>query len=114
MAEFKISKKKKASCLSIKGDLTIAYAGELKDALTKVSKNAGEITIQIEDAGTIDAACLQLFCSAHISVGADRKFVFTNLQSPGFEQAVRDAGFNHMIGCGQKMSDNCFWKGGSE
>ena len=61
----KVTTRKGKAFLKPDGELTVARAADLKDALVKSIEKADTIEINLADASLVDLACLQLLCSAH-------------------------------------------------
>jgi anti-anti-sigma factor len=59
--------------LTLSGDLTLSHAGQIKDALLEVVSRFKTIIVRVEELENIDFSCLQLFCSAYRTAGAQRK-----------------------------------------
>ncbi len=100
--------------LFLEGELTIHYAGQLKDALLKAVGSFDAIVISLGNVQDVDLSCLQLICSAHRTSAKLKKKLSLAADPPDlFFQAVRDSGYSRTRGCGSFESDeNCLWTGG--
>ena len=114
MTEIVVTKRKDKNHISVNGDLTIGYAQEFKKAIKQALKGVKEIVIEMKNIETIDTACLQLFCAAHISAGKNKKIILKDIEKSPVLQTAMDAGFLNVIGCQDRVTGTCFWKGGSE
>ncbi|UCG78284.1 MAG: STAS domain-containing protein [Nitrospirota bacterium] len=69
-----VDKSGKKGVLRPKGELTLLRADEMKKALMRALKKVKQLEIDLAGADDLDAACLQLICSAHRSaINAKRK-----------------------------------------
>lgn len=92
------------------GELNINRVGEIKGALLCAIEAHSLARVRIVDAVDIDAAFLQLLCSAHRSaVQAGRELRLQIESSPLFHRQLRDCGFLRHTGCRLDCNDSCIW-----
>lgn len=107
--------RKGKALLSLDGELTVARAAELKDALARSIDSADSIEINLDKASGMDLSCLQLLCSAHRTAAGKGKVLTIKDQSlPVFLAAHRNAGFIYSKKCRYVSTDDCFWVGGEK
>ena len=69
--EFKIKKEKSGVCsMSVKGDLTIPYAQDLKGNLSKCLEQGGNFEINLNEVTSLDVTAVQLFESVRTNFKA--------------------------------------------
>jgi anti-anti-sigma regulatory factor len=99
--------------LTLKGELTIARAEELKAALSESLQGAASVRIQLSDAGAIDLSCLQLLCSAHRTAAAlGKSLTLEGEVPPMIRETMKYAGFTRRTGCAFSPLTNCLGCGG--
>jgi anti-anti-sigma factor len=112
MADIKVEKKGKETTLIVNGEMTITYAGALRDALIKSLENAERVILDLEDVTAVDLSCLQLLCSAHrTSVQAEKSVELKSAPLGVLKQVACEAGYSRNFGCLPKTENTCFWKG---
>jgi anti-anti-sigma regulatory factor len=108
MFNSKIDKSGNHVLLSIKGELVLNHANELKTALMDALSKSKKIFIEFSDIKAVDFSCLQLLCSAQKSAELQNKFITIRSQIPGIlNKALLDMGFNRHIEyiLGKKMGE---------
>ena len=101
--------------LNLDGELTVARAADLKEALLKALEKADNIEIHFQDVTGIDLSCLQLFCSAHRTAAKEGKMLTVKDPSlPMYVEARKDAGFMYTKPCQFVTTGDCLWVGEKE
>src|SRR5689334_18274555 len=97
--------------LSVRGELSIATAAELRTALLHQLEAATPVLIDIADLSTIDLRGLQLLCSAHRTWLKDGLGFHTVHVGGAVLTTARTAGY-HASGsaCPMGHEQNCFWR----
>jgi anti-anti-sigma regulatory factor len=99
--------------LTLRGELTIARAEELKAALSESLQGGASVRIQLADAGAVDLSCLQLLCSAHRTAAAlGKSLTLEGEVPPMIRQAMKYAGFTRKKGCSFSPHTDCLGCGG--
>ncbi len=97
--------------LTLKGDLTLPYAEELKSVFIKALLDTDEVAITFENVHDVDLSCLQLFCSVHRSAVRSKKNVAFSSSPPiAMINAAEIAGFVHLKGCKLDCEKSCLWR----
>ena len=111
--EFMATPSTNEGTLSLKGDITLLQAGQLKALLVRALEASEQVTIDTETVTDIDLSCLQLICSAHRSaVDRGRRWVLNPRRSEAFTARVRQAGLTNSLACNCTLESDCLWKGG--
>ena len=111
----KVTNRKGKAFLKLDGELTVARAADLKDALVKSIEKADTIEINLADASLVDLACLQLLCSAHRTAAKKGKILTVKDPSlPVYLEARKNAGFMYTKPCRFVSTEDCLWVGGEE
>lgn len=101
--------------LDVKGELTICFVGEFREALLDGLEKATGIMVNVEQVSSVDLTGLQLLCSAHRTASARNKsFTIAGRQNRVFAEAERLAGFARHVGCVKDVAKTCIWIGGNE
>jgi anti-anti-sigma regulatory factor len=101
--------------MRLAGELTIQYAGRLKEMLLKAIAEVKELSLDLEGVTETDVACLQVLCSAHKTFLASNKGLKTiGRVSASFKRAVDDSGYRRKTGCHSDPNRNCLWVTGGE
>ena len=101
---------KKKGILTLKGELTIETAAELKTALQDAVNRCNAIEVAFKDVTAADLTCLQLLCSAHKSANKLKKSLTLHPEIPGnFRKTVFSLGFRRQSGCFLVEKKNCLW-----
>jgi len=96
--------------LVMAGNLTIGRASDARVELQEALENAKHIDLDIEAAGEVDLAFLQLLCSAHrTSVSMDKTLVFRGVIPEMFKKSVEDNGYARLTGCALDCNKTCLW-----
>jgi anti-anti-sigma regulatory factor len=96
--------------MRLEGELTIQYAGALKEVLLKALAEGKELSLDLEGVAEADVACLQVLCSAHKTfLAADKTLKTIGPVSESFERSVKDSGYRRTIGCHSDPERNCLW-----
>lgn len=97
---------------SLKGvkSLTIQDVAEVYDALIQAFTRSDVVSVELSELENIDAAGLQLLCSAHkFSVAKNKTFCLTGKMREGISKIIADAGFQRHSGCVQDAQRTCLW-----
>ncbi|TWJ26460.1 STAS domain-containing protein [Geobacter argillaceus] len=102
-----------AVVVTIAGEMTIPYAGELREHLLAAFQKANRITADLTAVTGIDVAGLQILCSAHRS-SVFMKKSFTIIGGPGSAvwEAADAVGQLRQMGCVVDVCHTCIWTGG--
>jgi anti-anti-sigma regulatory factor len=96
--------------VTLRGDLTVPHAEEMRSLLIKALVNADRVGIRFAEVHAVDLSCLQLLCSAHRSAVRLKKRITLEGSAP---QALRDAagaaGFSRLTGCRPDSDRSCIW-----
>ena len=85
--------------IRVEGDLDLASAYKLRDALLEAFRADGACSLDLTAAGDLDFACLQLVVAAQKSFGADgRVLTIEEHERVQFTSAALDAGFPAAFG----------------
>ena len=96
--------------MRLEGELTIQYAGRLKETLMTAFSELKELSLNLEGVTGIDIACMQVLCSAHKTFSAANKsFAVHGRVAPSFKQSVQDSGYARMSGCQADLQRTCLW-----
>ena len=99
--------------LTLKGELNIFQADQLKAELIQALDKTQRIVIDLRAVTDVDLSALQLLCAAHKSAVAKEKQL---LLAPGLpeklDRQIRKAGLVEGHHCGRDSSLDCLWKGG--
>ncbi|MFH0724820.1 MAG: STAS domain-containing protein [Pseudomonadota bacterium] len=99
--------------LTLRGELTIARAEELKAALSESLQGAASVRIQLADVGAVDLSCLQLLCSAHRTAAVlGKSLTLEGEVPPMIRETMKYAGFTRQKGCAFSPHTNCLGCGG--
>jgi len=94
----------------LSGELNVNRVGEIRETLLSAFETDATTRVRIADAVDIDAAFLQLLCSAHRgAVQAGRELRLQIEDSPIFQQQLRECGFIRHTGCRLDCNDSCIW-----
>jgi len=101
--------------LTMAGNMTIHFAGEIKESLLGAFNESSKLTCNLSGVSEIDLAGLQLLCAAHkSSCNAGKPFEVIGLNSEHMRKTVVEAGFARHIGCMKDENIRCLWVGGGE
>jgi anti-anti-sigma regulatory factor len=84
--------------------LTLANAGEVKEALQAAMTGTGRITVDATAVSEVDLAGLQLICATHRAAARDRRELEI-VGGPGcsaLTAAIGTLGFGRDVGCGER------------
>ncbi len=96
--------------MRLEGELTIQYAGRLKEMLLKALGEVKGLSLDLEGVTEADVACLQVLCAAHKTFLASNKELKTiGRIGASFERAVNDSGYRRRTGCHADSGRNCLW-----
>jgi ABC-type transporter Mla MlaB component len=108
--DFHMERSGNSNILTIRGELTIAYAAEFRALLIQSLENTDTVQLRLEGVKEVDLSCLQLLCSAHRSALISNKNLTLNSRgSDAFRQAVENAGYSRHLGCDLDSSESCLW-----
>ncbi|AJE02931.1 STAS domain-containing protein [Geobacter pickeringii] len=104
-----------ALVLKLSGDMTIPWAGELRQTLLDAFDAAATVAVDVRQVASVDLSGLQLLCAAHrTSCVRGRAFRLTGERDGAFAEAVVLAGFPRHVGCARDVGKTCIWTGGSD
>lgn len=96
--------------ITLKGELTLPNAEELRSALIKALIDSDDISIAVESVRGVDLSCLQLLCSVHRSgVRLKKRVAFTGTLPKIFRNMIEAAGFSRLSGCKLDTEKTCLW-----
>ena len=96
--------------ITLKDELTLPYAEELRDVLIEALEVTDEVSIAMENIQDVDLSCLQTLCSAHRSaVRSQKKMTFDKGLPWIFIDAAEVAGFSRLKGCKLDSENSCLW-----
>ncbi|MDH4163992.1 MAG: STAS domain-containing protein [Nitrospirota bacterium] len=96
--------------LRLQGTLVGGEVEELKLYLCQAMRYVTDLTIDCSAVTAVDAACLQLLCSAYrLSRQQLRKFTPIGHSREVFLQAAHNANYAHCVGCGLDGERGCVW-----
>lgn len=96
--------------ITFHGDLTVRKAHQLKASLLTAIGQHDTIVARIAEDAEIDAAFLQLLCSAHrTAVAAGKCLSLDTSLSSHLRQQLEYVGFVRHIGCLLDCNNNCIW-----
>lgn len=99
--------------LAVRGELTIPFAGEFREALVNAFDRAARVVVDVAGVSAVDITGLQLLCSAHRSSYARNKALrLAGEEAGAFADAVGLAGFERHVGCDRDAGKSCIWTGG--
>jgi len=111
----KVTTRKGKSFLKLDGEVNIARATDLKDALLKSLEKAETVEINLTDVTGIDLSCLQLLCSAHRTASKKGKILtIKDPTLPMYIEARKNAGFMYSKPCQFVTTGDCLWVGGDK
>ena len=113
--QFKLNISGEESILSLNGELTLLHAEQFKDELMQALSASRRVVVDTRELSEIDLACLQLFCSAHLSaLAGGKELVLGSPQSDAFRRQVTQSGLicGHL--CGKNDNTDCLWNGGDQ
>ena len=99
--------------LNIYGSMTVAYAAELLPALTEAFAAAPTIHFDLSGVDEIDAAGLQLLCSAHRTARKEGKQLYLHgIEREPFYTIITRAGYVRKTCCNPHEKFPCILVGG--
>lgn len=110
MTKWTYDAEQKAGELQVLGDLTVAQASALKEALLHAFEEAEHVAVNIKDVAEFDVAGLQLLCASHrFAAGRGRRMSLLVQDNPSFLQLVNEAGFSQSLFCVVEPEHACLW-----
>jgi anti-anti-sigma factor len=110
MTKWTYDAEQKAGELQILGDLTVAHASVLKDALLQAFEKAEQVAVNIKDVAEFDVAGLQLLCASHrFAADRGRRMSLLVHGNPSFLHLVSEAGFSQSLFCVVEPEHACLW-----
>ncbi len=98
--------------LTLKGELSISHAAQLKSELIQALDAAPRIVIDVNAVTDVDLSALQLICAAHKSAVAKGKQLILAPDLPEtLTRQIQRAGLMDGHHCGRDSSADCLWKG---
>ena len=110
MVETKREKDGNREVLVVSGNLTVAAAGAIMEALLQLLDAGADMVVKVERIGSMDVTFLQLLCAAH-RAAADRQrtLKIAGAEREPFASLLRSSGFLRHIGCRENTRRTCFW-----
>jgi len=106
--EHTIERSEGTEVIHIGGELTISYAGQLREIFLQALSESKMIKLNLEQVTEVDLSCLQLLCSAHrTAVSIGKNFIRSGECPESLKSAAERAGFLRNKGC----VEGCFWGG---
>jgi len=94
----------------LRGELNVNHVLGIRETLLRAIEAHQVTQVRLQGVVDIDAAFLQLLCSAHRSaVDAGRELRLQVEASPLFPQQLRECGFIRHIGCRLDCNGSCLW-----
>ncbi len=110
MSDFRMHEQESSGELILGGDLTIANAPKIREALIRALERSAHVSVSVEDAAVMDLSFLQLLCSAHqTAVAGQKTFSIKNGHTEEMEKMVRDSGYLRTCGCSRDSTGTCLW-----
>lgn len=105
----KAQKKERGLALKLEGHMSIARAGELKEALLEALKKSKELEVDMEGVAGLDVSCLQVLLSARKSAKAVKKTLRLCGVSEQVKNMIRDFGCGLDAAAEGKGGKACFY-----
>lgn len=97
-------------CVKGVTSLTIQDVAELYNALIQAFAQSDAVSVELSGLERVDAAGLQLLCSAHkMSVAQKKTFCLVGTIREDVSKIIADAGFQRHAGCLQDSQRTCLW-----
>lgn len=101
--------------ISLHGDLTVRRAQQLREMVQATLAQHTSIVVRIAEDATVDAAFLQLLCSAHRTAASSGKDMRLDIGCASrLRQHLEYSGFVRHIGCKLDCNNNCIWVNGAD
>jgi ABC-type transporter Mla MlaB component len=98
--------------LVLTGELTIAHAAPLREALLEITSREKDACVDLSGATGIDVSGLQLLCSLHrTAVGKGLNVSLEKGIPEDLVEVIRTAGYLRDKGCRLDTPGTCLWKG---
>jgi len=110
MADIGIEQSPGLEIINLSGELAIASAREIKNAVLAAQGRADIVVVNIREATDADLSLLQILCSAHRSaIGKNKQFTVTGCEHEVFRRSLMRSGFSRHIGCNEDTHKTCLW-----
>lgn len=96
---YKIERSKDSDRLTLEGELTIATAGELRDALVDGLESSAHLVVDLSGVTGVDLTALQLLFSTVVTAEKRGKRVNISGAPDSFHEMVIEAGYAANKGC---------------
>ena len=104
-----------ARILTVKGEMTIQNASEIRSALLEAFADVEVLSLDMAEVTEIDLTGLQLLCAAHRTATTDKKsFCISGTDNETVKSMIRDAGFDRHTGCVHDIDKTCIWVEGEK
>lgn len=114
MLEHTLNREGNRVTLTLKGDLTLPHAGEIKSALLALLQEEAEVAVRVTQADDMDLSSLQLLCAAHRSAATGgRQLTVSFDDGQLFRKVTASAGYIRDKGCTAGTLDSCLWRDGA-
>jgi len=112
--EYEIDINGTVAAVTLTGGVTIEYAVQLKELLSRVLPDATEVIVNLENITHLDLSGIQLLCAASRSLEGGRTTLVAEWgDGEVVHAALVEAGFNRHGVCAEQRCETCFWKGDS-
>lgn len=92
------------------GELTIAHAKSIRDALAEAVKKAREVHVMFQDVQEVDVSFFQILCSAHLTAeNMHKSLTIGELNNGIIGRALEQFGFMRHVGCRSACVSPCLW-----
>ncbi len=109
---FEISEAGDQGTITVRGDITIANAGEFRNALLNIQDRWSSLTVNLEGLEEIDVTGLQLLCSAHrTAVKLDKQLTLVGQTVEILNKSALKSGFVREQTCAAGGDHECLWVG---
>lgn len=107
MIKVQIKKSGETTDVTIKGDLIVQNAAELRNKLLELLQQFQHLRLNIHSVDRIDLAGLQLFCSARQTALKMNKLLEVEEIPPKITETVKSSGYAFRIGCRARDNSDC-------
>ncbi|MDA8088613.1 MAG: STAS domain-containing protein [Nitrospiraceae bacterium] len=109
MLEYRFEKSGNPAVLRFSGELSIDKIVDLRNILLDSLNQTENILIDLEKAGPVDMAFLQLLCSAHRMALKSGKSLSVSSYPGPFMEAIKEAGLGSFTCKDAQWRSKCLW-----
>lgn len=110
MADIRRQQEGDRAIVTMRGDLTVQYAQELKAALLDAVRSSASVEVKLGKIGRLDSSFLQLMCSVHrMAADLHKRLTVTGAEQELFSDMLRRTGFTRNTGCRGNTRTSCLW-----